>query len=286
MRHLTLFLLLSVASSSLFAAQVFTSPIYSVKEKKFITFDVLEDELAQKDMVIIGELHNRETHHLNQKLILEGLEQRVAFNVGLEFVTWDNQMMFDKYQQGRMSQMDFITEVWGEGNFSFDWYKPLIESAARSGGWGYGINAPKLLTTKIGKTGLESLTALEQELMPPNFTLGSDLYRELFVDAMGGHRLPEDKFERYFSAHSTWDESMAYNALGRSSEELFVIIVGQFHIEYKLGLPARLKARSPELDLATVVQVEVQGQSVEDLMAELTENEKYGELGDYILITQ
>ena len=285
MRNLTLVLLLSFAANSLWAT-AFNSPIFSVKDKKFISFETFESELANRDMVIIGEYHDRVTHHLNQKLILEGLEERVSFNVGLEFVTWNNQMLFDQYQDGRLPLNDFITDVWGEGNFSFDWYKPLVDAAGRSGGHAYGINAPKQLTSTIGKNGLDSLTPTELALMPPNFTLGSDLYREKFAEAMGGHQVPADIVDRYFAAQSTWDESMAYNALGRSSKDLFVIIVGQFHIEYKLGLPARLKARAPELDLATVVQVEAHGQNIDELISELTENERYGELGDYILITQ
>lgn len=285
MRNLTIFLLLSLISTALWSTEVFNSPIYSTKKQQFISFETLQEELAQKDMVIIGELHDRITHHMNQKLILEGLAKKVSFNVGLEFVTWDKQMLFDQYQQGRLALNDFITDVWGEGNFSFDWYKPLVEAAAVSGGWAFGINAPKLLTTTIGKGGLDSLTPVELSLMPPNFTLGSDSYKELFTEAMGGHQIPADVVDRYFAAHSTWDETMAYNSIGRHNKDLFVVIVGQFHVQYKLGLPARVKARAPEIDLATVVQVEAQGRSLNDIIEEVSADEKYGELGDYILIT-
>lgn len=283
MKLVLLALVSFLSAFNLFAAQAFNSPIYSVEKKAFITFEQLSEELATKDMVVIGEYHDRETHHLNQKLILESLEEKVRFNVGLEFISWNNQPQFDEYQQGRLPLNDFISEVWGESNYSFDWYKPLIESAARSGGWGYGINAPRQLTSRISKVGMDGLSEQERAMLPPHFTLGSDLYMERFIEAMGGHAPPN--VDSYFAAQSTWDESMAYQALGHHNQELFVIIVGQFHIEYKLGLPARLKARDPEINLATVVQLEANGQSLDELKEQMLASEKYGELGDYILIT-
>jgi uncharacterized iron-regulated protein len=283
MRSLLFTLGMTLFSFSLFAETVFNSPIYSVKQGKFISFKQLSEQLAIKDLVVIGELHDRVTHHQNQRLILESLENRVRFNVGLEFVSWDKQSLFNDYQEGRLPLIDFISQVWGEGNFSFDWYKPLVEAAGRSGGWAYGINAPKKLASRIGRGGLDSLSEQERSMLPPNFTLGSDLYMERFIEAMGGHAPPN--VDNYFAAQSLWDESMAYQSLIHRDQDLFVIIVGQFHIEYKLGLPARLKARNPNLDFATVIQLETKGQNPADVIRLLQADEKYGELGDYILLT-
>ncbi len=277
-------LCLSILTFNVQAQAKFNAKIYAVHQEAFITFEQLQEQLAMRDMVVIGEIHNQERHHLNQRLILEALAKRVTFNVGLEFVSWNQQMLFDQYQQGRLPLIDFISQVWGEGNYSWDWYKPLVEAAQSSGGWAYGINAPRKLTSKISKQGLDALTEVEQLLMPPQFTLGSDLYKQRFSEAMGGHHVPADVVDKYFAAQSTWDESMAYNALGRMDKELFVIIVGQFHIEYKLGLPARLLARERGLDLATVVQVSSDGQDAQTVIDSISEDENYGQLGDYILI--
>ncbi len=84
---------------------------------------------------------------------------------------------------------------------------------------------------------------------------------------------------------------MAYQSLkawGDYSHHLFAIIVGNFHAEYLLGLPARLEARkSAGVKVQTVVQVSLEEiPSQEDLAAMVEPHETYGLLGDYIIFTR
>ena len=55
--------------------------------------------------------------------------------------------------------------------------------------------------------------------------------------------MPGLDINNLFTAQSIWDDTMAYETLeiSRNLDHPFVIIVGSFHVEYKLGLPSRVQ---------------------------------------------
>ena len=279
-------LMMALVSTTTFASHGVKSKIFSLKDQKFVSYELMISELSKKEMVVIGEIHNNVIHHSNQKYIVSGLvTEGLAVNVGLEFVAWTDQAVFNQYQAGSISRNEFIKGTWGENNYNFDWYDPMIQLSKMSGGHSFGINAPRTLTSRIGKVGIEGLNDDEASLLPPNWSLGSDLYKDKFQEVMGGHLPPGPIVDRYFAAQSIWDESMSFNSLENMNSDIFVVIIGQFHAEYKLGTPARLMARDPNLKLSVIVQVEANGSDALMVAKEYAAHPKYGAMGDFILVT-
>jgi uncharacterized iron-regulated protein len=68
-------------------------------------------------------------------------------------------------------------------------------------------------------------------------------------------------------------------------DQVLVIIVGEFHVQYGGGTPDRLKARWPEARIMTLSQVWTEGMSPEEIQAELQPSSQEGPRADYIWLS-
>lgn len=261
--------------------------IFDLKAQRLIGQQQFIDDISSSELIVIGEYHDQKIHHDNQLVIIKNLSLNGPIDVGLEFIAWTHQNHVQDYLANHLSEEEFLKNInWGGNPFEF--YRPLMWQAHHSLGQAYGINAPRSLSSRISRYGLNDLTPEERQLLPPDFTLGQERYFKRFKEIMtgGGHSLPDEKLLRYFQAQSLWDETMAYQSLKAMKPELgpFVIIVGSFHVEYKLGLPARLSARSSQSHITTVVQI-LSDRSEEEI-EELKEHPEYGYIADYVIINE
>lgn len=214
--------------------------------------DIVAFAANKPAVFVLGEIHDQACHHANHLELIKELEktQRVI-HVGLEFISYTFQEKLDQYNRGELNDEEFQKAVeWGE---DFHFYKPKIKAPLRSGGQALAINAPRSLSFKIARSGLDSLNEQEKALLPPEFSLGNAAYFERFKqvmsDSSGGHQLPPQALQNYFASQSLWDDTMAYQ-VSRWREfypdDHIVIIVGDFHVIYGGGLPDRLAARGLE----------------------------------------
>ncbi len=275
--------------SSIWAMEDNQMLIYSTEEQNYVSLENLISALATQDIVILGEEHTNPFQHENQKVILQELLPLRSVSVGLEFIDWTRQDIFDLYQEDQVDETTFLETInWGSIPFSF--YRPLIQLAVSSGGHAYGINVPRWVTKEVVKVGWDKLSDEARSLIPEDFVTGNDQYFERFRKIMQvAHPVPEHILQRMFIAQSVWDDTMAYQTtlqVDNDLHNLFMVIVGNFHVEYKLGLPDRIRERSPEDSKVTVIaQVSLEHQTKEEALPYIQEDPDYGYLGDYILFT-
>jgi len=281
--------LINIFSCNLFSFE-YQQLIYSTNKRSFINFDSMIADLNNYDVVYLGEQHDDLTHHQSQKNIMKAVSSNVGpVAVGLEFIKWTEQETLNKYVHGQISKDEFLKTIdWGN-NFSFDFYDPLIQVAHESGGHAFGINAPQWLTKKIANDGINSLTSYEFTFMPMHFQLGNELYFKMFKEAMEDmdHPIPPSFLNNLFEVQSVWDETMSFYAVLNLKHSFtpFFIIVGNFHIAYKLGSPASIRSRLlPNQTVATVYHVNAKGMSEAMIQATIKKHEVYGDLADYIVL--
>lgn len=239
------------------------------------------------EVVIVSESHNYEVHHNHQVMALEALSLTLPkISVGMEFFYFPNQKAVDSYVQGETSETDFLSAIkWGKNDFNF--YRRQVLFPRDHLGRTIAINSPPSLTAKIRNTGLESLTENEKGLLPPNFELGNDLYRERFAEAAKDHFSDPKALQRYFEAQSAWDDTMAFitcEYLKKYRDQVMVIVVGKFHAEYGGGLPDRLMKRGCR-KVTTVAQTYVESLKDPNLGDALKPDPRYGQLGDFIWVS-
>ncbi len=223
-------------------------------------------------IVVIGENHGFKEHQRQQVAIMQQLrDQGLTVSVGMEFFTYTQQPLVDQYRQGQLAEPDFLKAIaWGSP--SYDLYRDqAIFPNLGEGATTIALNAPRSLTGKVAKQGLNSLTPEESALMPPQFSLGRDSYKKRFMSMMPHLPNPEVG-ERYFAAQSIWDDTMAWQAanfIHAHPEQVLVIVVGDFHIQYGGGLPDRIKARLPQAPVISFSQVNTLGLSDKEIAEQI-----------------
>jgi uncharacterized iron-regulated protein len=155
---------------------------------------------------------------------------------------------------------------------------------------------PRSITSKISKTGIESLTTDEQKLMPPDFHLGRDSYKQRFADIM--HVPVGPMMDKYFAAQSTWDDTMAFTAtefMKRNPNQVLVIIVGEFHAQYGGGLANRILARARNIPVVSLSQIWAVNQledgtvvpmTADEIKSEIQPSKIYGPRNDFIWVSK
>ncbi len=248
-----------------------------------ISLPEIVEQIKPGDILVIGETHNISTVAKMQNQVLKALrDKNYLVTVGMEFIDWTQQNELNLFRQGTLLEADFLKAInWG--GFDFSNYKdqilfPMIEKQETT----LGINAPRFLTSKISKQGFESLTEDELKMIPSQFSKGNEGYFERFQNLIG-HKMDPLKLERYFLAQSLWDDTMAQKTLdyvNQNADKVFVIIVGEFHVQYQGGLPDRLLKRGAK-KVWTLSQVGIDQLSDEEI-AQLVLPNEYGQRADFI----
>ncbi|MCB0368558.1 MAG: ChaN family lipoprotein [Bdellovibrionales bacterium] len=238
------------------------------------------------NILIIGEKHGNAHAQKQQLQILQELRNRgLKVSVGMEFLSYLTQNSLDQYREGKIDESGFLKAVsWGSPSFDFYKDQVLFPNLADSETT-IALNAPRNLTGKVAQQGFESLNDEEKYFLPPQFQLGRDSYKLRFKEVMP-HLQDPLKLDNYFAAQSIWDDTMAWTAsefIKKHQDQVLVIIVGEFHVEYGGGLPDRLKNRGIS-EVFTITQLDHLDYSNEELIQALVPSYEFGPRSDYIWV--
>jgi uncharacterized iron-regulated protein len=248
-------------------------------------FDDLREALKAHSVIVLGENHGFKTHQRQHIQILEALRslgRRV--HVGMEFFYYPQQSQVDSFRQGRVSEAEFLKSIsWGSP--SFDFYRdqvlfPRYELGERT----WALNAPRSVTSQVARVGVAQLSADLKALLPPEFAVGSESYRERFYKVMSEHVTDPRLLQNYFEAQSVWDDTMAWRVKTFQTlhpNDVMVIVVGEFHVGFGGGLPDRLKARGVK-GIMTLSQVDTKGLTKEEVQKQVQPDAQYGPRADWI----
>jgi uncharacterized iron-regulated protein len=284
MKSLNLFLVAVLLSA---CAHAQSSGIFRGNDLQETTLSESLSQVTPGSIVVIGENHGFKEHQRQQIEVMSELRRqgrKVA--VGMEFFTYTEQAYLDSYQHGSLSEAGFLAAIkWKSPSFEYYRDQTLFPNLAE-GASTVALNAPRTITGKVAKTGLVSLTDEEKALLPPQFSLGRDSYKERFL-AMMPHLPNPESGERYFAAQSIWDDTMAWRAteyIKTHPEQVMVIVVGEFHVAYGGGLPDRIHQRAPQIPVKTISQINTFGLSDSEITEQITPSVKEGPRGNLLIL--
>lgn len=268
--------------------------IYDSSGIQKLTLDQAAESISAGTILVIGEVHGQALVRDQQISILNALRAKGhKVSVGMEFFYYPDQTVVQDFRNGLIPIEDFKKAVGWTGLDIGLYTSQLLFPRSDFGEAGLAINSPKTLTRQISQHGLASLSEDQQKLMPPNYLQGSDLYRERFYSVMSGGHIPDSKLDNYFQAQSTWDETMAWQSLEfmkDHTDQVFVIIVGEFHVQYGGGLPDSLKRRirsmglQQDLNVQTISQIFTEGLTSDEITESILPSVKYGPRADYLFL--
>jgi uncharacterized iron-regulated protein len=283
-----IFLTFSLSQASKLPPIPLPGVIYQQGEKEISLKEALKN-VRPGQTVVLGESHGTSVMAAQQVQVLETLrEMGLSVSTGMEFFAYPFQNQVEAYLSGFLPEPEFLQQIeWGEG-FSFDFYRQQVLFPKLGSEFVVALNAPRSLTGQIVKVGLEGLSEAEKALLPPQFSIGNEKYFERFKRVMSGPHMPTgEALNRYFVAQSTWDDTMAWKAsqfLKAHPDQVLVIIVGEFHVQYGGGLPDRLKARG--IVPTTFSLVNLQNLNDEEKINEVLPSETDGARADFVWTSQ
>jgi uncharacterized iron-regulated protein len=239
-------------------------------------------------VLVIGEMHGLQPVRDQQIEILTELRaQGHKVSTGMEFFNYTDQVFVDQYRLGEIDEATFLKAINWSG-YDFGLYKDQL----LYGEFGLGLNLTRDVTKVISKQGVGGLSADQASLLPPDFTIGRDSYRQRFFQAMG-HPVPVASLENYFVAQSAWDDTMAWQTAlfkKKHPDQTFVIIVGEFHVQFGGGLPERLKVRFAAegipVDMITVSQIYTEGMTEQEIRDSLQPSVDEGARANFIWLSK
>lgn len=232
-------------------AQKISRPL---QPKNYNSQEVLQ-QLAQINVIYLGETHDRLKDHKAQLQIIRELYRRHhKIAIAMEMFQRPYQDVLDQYLAGKITEAQLLEESQYQQRWRFSWeyYAPILRFAKENRLPVLALNTPTEVTRKVAKQGLASLTPDERQYIPPLDEIRTDNleYRQMLQTAFKEHQQASngssEDFERFFTAQVLWDETMADRIaqfLTVHSDYQVVVLAGQAHIIYGYGIPSRVARR-------------------------------------------
>lgn len=230
------------------------------KGDETLNFDEFIAQISDRDVVFIGESHDRYDHHLNQLEIICRLHvQDPDLVIALEFFQHPFQPSLDAYIDGQLSTDEMLekTEYYDRWGYDYRLYEPILSYAASHGIPVLALNVPAELTRQIGRGGISALSEDERGRIPATIDRTDIDYRERLEAVFEQH--PEEirsHFEHFLEVQLVWDEGMAEAAaefLRQHPGTRMVVLAGSGHFAFGSGVPNRLERRV-DVDSTIVLQ--------------------------------
>lgn len=257
------------------------------------------DELAQQEVVYLGEEHHNRFHIEAARKILEALLARArAPVIALEMFGWDGQAALDRYLTDReWTRAEFLEQSRWKENWGgpFEDYELLIAFARDHRLPVQALNAPRQLVRLVARQGLTESKAdpgMVQWGMKDEPIIDDPVYRETILKQLrachGGGT--DSDYHTMYEASLFRDEGMAKTvdatlrkfqiAAGSRTGPVFSY-TGGGHIQYQLPVPNRVARRRPDgVRQVTVYMTSFQSER-RDEIAELVRDR----IAEYVWLT-
>ncbi len=214
-------------------------------------------QMAGKDVVLLGEQHDSEDDHRWQLQVLAALHaQRPDMVIGFEMFPRRAQPVLDDWVAGKLTVRQLLERSQWETVWKLpaELYLPLFQFARANRIPMIALNVDQKLTRAVAEKGWDAVPQSEREGVG-KAAPASGAYRDFLFDVYAEHPNSHAKdsakaertgaaFGRFVESQTAWDRAMA-EALARRATEgakpLVVGIMGSGHIRHGYGVPHQLR---------------------------------------------
>ena len=237
--------------SSLYLEHELVGKIWSSERQEFLSVEEFTSSIEDSRYLILGEKHDNPDHHSLQLSIINHLIRRDLLSlVAFEMMDTSFQKLLDEIHLIDIDSQDSLKEYlqWDEEGWEWSFYGPIIYSAYSS----------KVALTASNLTESEMIELYGLQEVPLELDIFDELTRErLIQDIDDSHcgLLPESQFPAMARVQQGRDYSMAQSLVTGDSEQIKVLVAGNYHARKDLGVPKYLIANDSELRDSTIVSV-------------------------------
>ena len=228
--------------------------IYNGKGEK-VTYSKMLKALADKEIILFGELHNNAIAHWLQYEITSELSTQKKSILGAEMFEADNQNQLNDYLKGNIDAktLKYTAKLWP--NYATD-YAPLVDFAKEKQLSFVATNVPRKYANLVYKNGFGILDSLPEKekawIAPLPITFDAELptYKNI-LKMMGEHGS-----DLLVKAQAIKDATMAHFILKNyQKDHVFIHYNGAYHSDRYEGILWYLKRENSKLKYATISTV-------------------------------
>lgn len=212
-----------------------------------IATDVMMRDLAEQQVVMLGERHDQRAHHRWQLQTLAGLHAlRPDMVIGLEILPRKAQPVLDDWVAGALSEAAFLEasdwfETWG---YDPELYWPILHFARMQDVPLKALNVTPELQRRLVRDGWDAVPSDDRFGMTAPAP-ASPAYRADLADVFAAHdhaaNAGDEGLEHFIDAQLVWDRAMASGLAEASAEgKLVVGLMGLRHLSDGHGVPHQL----------------------------------------------
>jgi uncharacterized iron-regulated protein len=228
------------------------SPTQAINLDAWHALQDIIPRLAQKQVVFIGEEHDRFDNHLNQLAIIRGLYKlHPNLVIGVEYFQQPFQKYLNQFVAGDINETQLLlkTQYYHRWGYDFRLYAPIFQYVRAHKIPVIALNIPTETVEKLGNVGIKGLSPKLRATLPRHLGESDPEYRQRLAKIYMVHpKIKGSDFKRFFEVQLAWDEGMAARAahyLEHHPRRPMVILAGSGHVAYGAGIPRRLVRRLP-----------------------------------------
>jgi uncharacterized iron-regulated protein len=208
----------------------------------------LIEQMADKRVLFIGEVHDSVEHHQNQLRIIQSMYARYPdIAIGTEYFQQPFQSFLDDYVAGRIDEKEMLkkTEYYKRWKIDYRMLRPIFEFSREKHIPILALNVPEELHNKVFKGGMKALSPQELAQTPAEIKPANANYMQRLKSIFDSHP-PAASFNYFVDGVLLWDEGMADTTvryLNNHQQSRVVVLAGLVHILYGDGIPERVNRR-------------------------------------------
>lgn len=231
-------------------------PALRTADGKVVAFAQMIEEVRDRDIIFIGELHDSIDHHRLQLAIIDALGRAgEKLAIGLEMFRADSQQELDRWVAGLLTEDSFRRIYADNWQPPWDLYRPIFLHARHRRIPLVGLNVPPELTRKVAREGFAALSRDEMARLPSGISCKLDpAYMDFIRQAYSTHGRSDREFQHFCEAQMVWDSAMARNLmdfLKDNPDRTLVVLAGSGHA-WKPGIPEQVRLHS-QLSFAVIL---------------------------------
>lgn len=229
-----------------------------------LDFTEIIDMLADKQVVYVGETHNRNEDHVLQLRVIKALHAKDPnLAIGMEMFNRPSQQALDEYRDGVIDEREFLrkSHYFEKWKFDYRFYRDILSFARKHRLPVVALNLEKDIVSKVFKDGgTTALAEDEKDMIPTDRDLSLPGYRQRISQAFSMHGAhgggQQGDLNSFLQAQALWDETMAESVadfLAENPKKRLVVVAGMGHTDKTNAIPPRVARRLPEVKQAVVL---------------------------------
>jgi uncharacterized iron-regulated protein len=236
-----------VAAIALANHHSFDQPVFDLDRGQKTVMSDLIPILKKNRIILVGEHHGDNRHHIAQLAVIQALVQTGAkVAIGLEMFREDSQKALDEWIAGEMDAKKFKRIYYENWNFPYSAYGRIFEYAREKKIPMIGLNVSREITRQVSRGGFDSLSEENKGKLSEVACRVDEAYMNYIRRAYGAHAHGKLNFIYFCEAQLVWDNVMAMNTLAylyKNPDALVVVLTGVGHAQ-KVAIPRQIDARS------------------------------------------